>query len=509
MWGTGLMSSGLQVHLEGIHKSFPGVRALRGVNMEVRPGEVHLLAGENGSGKSTLMRILAGAERPDRGRIHLSGESTSFRRVSDAWDRGIALVSQELSLAPHLSVAENIFLGHRQTRRRWGIAWGHTARRAEVVLDRLGASIDPRRRAGDLPIDQQQLVEIARAISSDASVLILDEPTSSLNPQEVDRLFKVIQSLTPQGMAVVFITHRLSEMLAVGDRFTVLRDGLEVAHALRREVDENWLVHNMVGRELEELAQHRHRPSAASEFRVDGLTDRQGRFANVSFSVGAGEIVGFAGLAGAGRTEMLESIVGIRSRRSGRVSVSGTVVGESPRAARQAGVVLVPDDRRAKALVLPMSVSENLLLTDTPWPLRFNKRSAHSDLVETWRRRLSIRLPTPQTPISLLSGGNQQKVIVARAMRDRPRVLLMDEPTRGVDIGAKADIYELVVQFAAAGSAVVVASSEIPELLLLCHRILVFHHGTLNAELAGDTATEEQVVAAATGSLELVGTGGV
>lgn len=503
------MSSGVQVRLTGIHKSFPGVRALRGVDMEVRPGEVHLLAGENGSGKSTLMRILAGATRPDRGRIHLSGEPTSFRRVSDAWDRGIALVSQELSLAPHLSVAENIFLGHRQTRRSWGIAWRDTARRAEVVLNQLGASIDPRLRAGDLPIDQQQLVEIARAISSAASVLILDEPTSSLNPQEVTRLFDVIRSLTRQGMAVAFITHRLSEMLAVGDRFTVLRDGLDVAHALRRDVDENWLVRNMVGRELDELAQRRHDPSVGPEFKVVGLTDRQGRFANVSFSVDAGEIVGLAGLAGAGRTEMLETIVGVRSRRAGRVSVAGTVVGESPRAAREAGVVLVPDDRRAKALVLPMSVSENLLLTETPWPLRFNNRSAHSGLVETWRQRLSIRLPSSQTPISLLSGGNQQKVIVARAMRDRPRVLLMDEPTRGVDIGAKADIYELVVQFAAAGSAVVVASSEIPELLLLCHRILVFHHGTVNAELTGDTATEEQVVAAATGSSRLVATGHV
>ena len=499
------MPSGLQVRLEGIHKSFPGVRALRGVDMEVSPGEVHLLAGENGSGKSTLMRILAGAERPDRGRIYVAGGSTTFRRVSDAWNRGIALVSQELSLAPHLSVAENIFLGHRQARRPWGIAWRETARRAEAVLGRLGASIDPRRRAGDLPIDQQQLVEIARAISSDARVLILDEPTSSLNPQEVGRLFEVIQSLTGQGMAVVFITHRLSEMLAFGDRFTVLRDGLDVAHARRPEVDENWLVRNMVGRELDELAPRGNPPSPGPEFRVDGLTDRQGRFTDVSFSVGAGEIVGLAGLAGAGRTELLEAIVGIRSRRSGQVSVAGTVVGGSPRAAREAGVVLVPDDRRAKALVLPMSVSENLLLTNTPWPLRFNSRSAHSDVVETWRQRLSIRLPNPQTPISLLSGGNQQKVIVARAMRDRPRVLLMDEPTRGVDVGAKADIYELVVRFAAAGSAVVVASSEIPELLLLCHRILVFHHGVLNAELAGDTATEEQVVAAATGS-ELAGT---
>ena len=503
------MPASLPVRLEGIHKSFPGVRALRGVNMEVRPGEVHLLAGENGSGKSTLMRVLAGAERPDRGRIHLAGEPTNFRRVSDAWNRGIALVSQELSLAPHLSVAENIFLGHRQTRRPWGIAWGDTARRAEGVLERLGADIDPRGRTGDLAIDQQQLVEIARALSSDARVLILDEPTSSLNPQEVARLFEVIRSLTRQGMAVVFITHRLSEMLTVGDRFTVLRDGLNVAHGLRSEVDEGWLVRNMVGRELQQLTQHRHDPPDSTVLEVDGLTDRQGKFANVSFSVRAGEIVGLAGLAGAGRTELLETLVGIRGRRGGRVSVAGSLVGESPRAAREAGVVLVPDDRRAKALVMPMSVSENLFLTDTPWPLRFNNRRAKSDLVETWKQRLSIRLPTPQTPISLLSGGNQQKVIVARAMRHRPQVLLMDEPTRGVDIGAKADIYELVVQFATAGSAVVLASSEIPELLLLCHRILVFHHGTLTAELAGDTADEEQVVAAATGSSELIGSGHV
>ena len=503
------MSSGLHIHLEGIFKSFPGVRALRGVDMQIRPGEVHLLAGENGSGKSTLMRILAGADRPDRGRLYVSGQPTSFRRVSDAWDRGIALVSQELSLAPHLSVAENIFLGHRHTRRAWGIAWRDTARRASGVLTRLHADIDPRGRAGQLPIDQQQLVEIARALSSDARVLILDEPTSSLNPQEVARLFEVIRSLTQQGMAVVFISHRLSEMLAIGDRFTVLRDGLDVAHAPRGDVDERWLVRSMVGRELNELAQHRPPPAAGAELRVAGLADRQGRFADVSFSVGAGEIVGLAGLAGAGRTELLETIVGLRSRRSGHVSAAGSIIGESPRAARQAGVVLVPDDRRAKALVMPMSVSENLLLTETPLPLRFNNRSAHADLVENWKQRLSIRLPSPQTPISLLSGGNQQKVIVARAMRNRPRVLLMDEPTRGVDIGAKADIYELVLQFAAAGSAVVVASSEIPELLLLCHRILVFHSGTLNAELAGEEATEEQVVSAAAGSSQLVGTGHV
>ena len=503
------MSSGLQVHLKGIHKSFPGVRALRGVDMEIRPGEVHLLAGENGSGKSTLMRVLAGAERPDRGRVYLDGGPTNFRRVSDAWNRGIALVSQELSLAPHLPVAENIFLGHRQTRRPWGIAWRDTARRAEGVLDRLRADIDPRRRTGDLAIDQQQLVEIARALSSDARVLILDEPTSSLSPQEVARLFEVIRSLTAEGMAVVFITHRLSEMLAIGDQFTVLRDGFNVAHAPRRDVSENWLVRNMVGRELQQVAQRVHDLPNDTVLEIDGLGDRLGKFANVSFSVRAGEIVGLAGLAGAGRTELLEAIVGVRSRRAGQVSVTGNVVGDSPRAAREAGVVLVPDDRRSKALVMPMSVSENLFLTDTDWPLRFNHRGRQSGIAETWTRRLSIRLPTPQTPISLLSGGNQQKVIVARAMRGRPRVLLMDEPTRGVDIGAKADIYQLVMQFATEGSAVVLASSEIPELLLLCHRILVFHHGSLVAQLAGDSADEEQVVAAATGSSELVGSGHV
>ena len=503
------MSSGLQVHLKGIHKSFPGVRALRGVDMEIRPGEVHLLAGENGSGKSTLMRVLAGVERPDRGRVYLDGAPTNFRRVSDAWNRGIALVSQELSLAPHLPVAENIFLGHRQTRRPWGIAWRDTARRAEGVLDRLRADIDPRHRTGDLTTGQQQLVEIARALSSDARVLILDEPTSSLSPQEVARLFEVIRSLTAEGMAVVFITHRLSEMLAIGDRFTVLRDGFNVAHGLRRDVSENWLVRNMVGRELQQVAQRAHDLPNDTVLEVDGLDDRHGRFADVSFSVRAGEIVGLAGLAGAGRTELLEAVVGIRGRRSGQVSVAGNVVGDSPRAVREAGVVLVPDDRRSKALVMPMSVSENLFLTDTPWPLRFNHRGRQCGVVETWTRRLSIRLPTPQTPISLLSGGNQQKVIVARAMRGRPRVLLMDEPTRGVDIGAKADIYQLVAQFATEGSAVVLASSEIPELLLLCHRILVFHHGSLVAQLAGDSASEEQVVAAATGSSALVGSGHV
>ncbi|MEQ8719569.1 MAG: sugar ABC transporter ATP-binding protein [Acidimicrobiales bacterium] len=500
-----MSASAPSVRLEAIDKKYPGVHALRSVDLVLEPGEVHVLAGENGSGKSTLMKVLAGAERPGGGRVVLDGAPVTFRRVSDAWERGIALVSQELALAPHLSVAENIFLGHRQARRPWGIAWGETSRRAEAVLARLGVGIDPDRPAGELPIDQQQLVEIARAISSDARVLILDEPTSSLDPAEVGRLFEVVRGLVADGLIVVFISHRLREMLEIGDRFTVLRDGARVAGAPRAEVDEHWLVRNMVGRELSQLVHDRRIGPGDVVMSVDGLTDRAGRVRGISFEARAGEILGLAGIAGAGRTELLETVVGLRSRAAGSVTVDGVEVPPSPRGCRRGGVVLVPDDRRGKALVMSMSVGENLGLTDTRSPLRLNRRAAHASEFDTWKQRLAIKVPSAATPVSTLSGGNQQKVVVARAMREEPRVLLLDEPTRGVDIGAKADIYGLVADVADSGAGVVVASSEIPELLLLCDRILVFHHGVVAAELTGEDMNEEAIVAAATGMAELEG----
>jgi rhamnose transport system ATP-binding protein len=489
------------LHLTGITKVFAATVALDAVDLEMHPGEVHALVGENGSGKSTLLRIAAGAHRPTGGTIVVDGVERDYHRPADATADGIVLVTQEGSLMPDLSATENIFVGRLQ-RRRGRIHWPGMHDRAREILDQLGADVDPRRPTRTLAPDQRQLVEIARALSYDARVVLLDEPTSALDLHETERLLTAIRQLADRGISIVFVSHRLTELLDSADRFTVLRDGRLIGTRLRADVTEDWLVRAMVGRELQRLSTT---PAPAGNgapaLEVRDLRDQRGRLRDVSLQVRAGEIVGLAGLVGAGRSELLETVLGARPRAAGEVHVGGVAVGRTVRAALRSGLVLVAEDRKRQALLPDRSIHDNATLTlpVTGRGVR-RRRTRESSAADPWLTKLDVKYSTIDQPIATLSGGNQQKVLLARAMVVRPRVLMLDEPTRGIDLGAKNRIYQEVIQLAADGMAVLVASSELPELIAICHRVAVMREGRIVATLPHDEASEEAIVAAATGA---------
>ena len=485
----------------GITKHFDAVKALQGASLELHAGEVHTLAGENGSGKSTLLKILAGVIRPDDGKISVNGSEVSFSGVRDAMSHGISMVSQELSLVPHLSIAENVFLGHNQTRGKLGIDWRDTEKRAVEVLKRLNLDVNPRDEVSSIPQHQQQLVEIARAIAADTNVLLLDEPTSSLAPNEVAALFKVVRQLRDEGVAIVMISHRMSEMLEISDRFTVLRDSKFIDTSLRAGVDENWLIERMVlNKPKKAIHQEKSKTSTELVLEVKNMTDRNGAFQDISFNLFKGEIVGLAGLAGAGRTELVESIVGVRPRSSGEVIVHGQTVGHTTRASMNAGVVLVPDDRREKSTIHDMSIRDNLLLSVHGRPQKPRSKRKEEKIIADWVEKFRIKTSNPYAPISSLSGGNQQKVVIARCLVTNPKVLILDEATRGIDLGAKAEIYQILRDLAAQGLSILVVSSELSEIFEISDRVLVMHAGDLTADLDRSNIEESDVVSAATGA---------
>ena len=485
----------------GITKHFDAVKALQGASLELHAGEVHTLAGENGSGKSTLLKILAGVIRPDDGKISVNGSEVSFSGVRDAMSHGISMVSQELSLVPHLSIAENVFLGHNQTRGKLGIDWRDTEKRAVEVLKRLNLDVNPRDEVSSIPQHQQQLVEIARAIAADTNVLLLDEPTSSLAPNEVAALFKVVRQLRDEGVAIVMISHRMSEMLEISDRFTVLRDSKFIDTSLRAGVDENWLIERMVlNKPKKAIHQEKTKTSTELVLEVKNMTDRNGAFQDISFNLFKGEIVGLAGLAGAGRTELVESIVGVRPRSSGDVIVHGQTVGHTTRASMNAGVVLVPDDRREKSTIHDMSIRDNLLLSVHGRPQKPRSKKKEEKIIADWVEKFRIKTSNPYAPISSLSGGNQQKVVIARCLVTNPKVLILDEATRGIDLGAKAEIYQILRDLAAQGLSILVVSSELSEIFEISDRVLVMHAGDLTADLDRSNIEESDVVSAATGA---------
>jgi ABC-type sugar transport system ATPase subunit len=481
---------------EGMHKWYGGVHALRGVRIEVYPGEVHALVGENGSGKSTLLRILSGQISPDGGEIVFAGRRTTFRGATDALRQGIAMVTQETTLAPDLSIAENVFLGHRMARRFGMIDWRQTQRRAQDALARLGLDLNPSQLVRRLRPDQQQLIEIARALSIDARVLILDEPTSSLTEDEVAALFTIVRRLGDHGVATIFVSHRLIEVSAVADRITVLRDGLTVGGGLAGELDRPRLIQLMVGRALEDTEP----PAVDGERRADVVLRTRGvslpgAFAGVDLEVAPGEIVGLAGLVGAGRSELLESLFGLH-RVSGSLEIGGRpVLYHNPRQAIRDGLAFVPADRKLQGLVLEMSVRENLMMASTSLLARFRHPAAAKELAATRKaiEELRIRAHSTRAPVSTLSGGNQQKVVLGKWLTTEPRVLMLDEPTRGVDVGAKAEIYRLLFDAARVGIGILVSSSEIPELLTLSDRIVVMFRGRVAASLARGEATEPMI----------------
>jgi rhamnose transport system ATP-binding protein len=484
-----------------IAKSFAGVRALSGVSLEVSAGEVHALVGENGAGKSTLIRIITGAEQPDSGRLTLDGHSVASFDPSTARAFGIAAIYQQPSLFPDLTVAENIAFALERGGPWRRIDWKERLHRATALLDRVGASIDPSRLAGTLRPPEQQLVEIAKAIGAEAQIVLMDEPTASLTDAEVLRLMTVIKTLRDAGTGVIYISHRLEEVFAIADRVTVLRDGETVGTHRLADVSARQLIEMMVGRELTQLFPKRPVPLGDVALELVGLSNRVAGVRNVSLQVRHGEIVGLAGLVGCGRSELAETLFGLSPADAGDVLVSGQRVNiGSPSDAIRHGIGYVPKDRRQHGVIPEMSVAKNISIASLA-------AVSANGLVQPAREfaaageyinKLRIKTPSASTEVEDLSGGNQQKVALARWLMTGARVLLLDEPTQGVDVGAKAEIHALIGDLVEQGTAVLLISSELPELLGMCDRIAVMRAGTI-AGILPPTATAAQVMALALG----------
>ncbi len=493
-----------------IRKAFSGVEVLRGVDFALRRGEVHALVGENGAGKSTLIKVLAGVHRDHVGRIFLDGRPVRFTGPRDAEAHGIAVIHQELALVPHLSVAENIFLAREATTRLgWLNRRGMRQQAAGVLRESLGVELDVGRNVADLPIAAQQLVEIAKALSRRAQILVMDEPTSALSEAETQRLFAAIRQLRARGVGVVYITHKMDEIYALADRITVLRDGEHVGTATAAELPPERLVQWMVGRKIEQLFPRHAAAPGPERLRVEHLwlRDSAGQrwvVQDVSLHVRAGEIVGLAGLLGAGSSEVLGAVFGrYGTPPRGAIHVNGQRLDRvSPRAAIESGVALLTNDRKASGLVLPMSVLHNLSLSTLKRCRRLGMLSTARERARCgpYADRLKLRAPSLAAEVATLSGGNQQKVIFARWLLTEPKVLLLDEPTRGIDVGAKADIYALLNELTAAGLGILLITSELPELLALADRILVLHRGRIVSELSRGEATQERIMHAAMGA---------
>ena len=491
--------------LDRVSKAFGSVRALSDVSLELFAGEAHALAGENGAGKSTLIKVLAGVHHPDAGRVLLDGRPVAFAGPGNARDAGLAVIYQEPTLFPDLSVAENIFMG-RQPRRQAARGFGRIDRRAmreeaAALFARLGVALDPAAPTRGLSIADQQMIEIAKALSRRARVLIMDEPTAALTPDEVARLFDVARALRAEGAAVLFISHRLEEVFAPCQRVTILRDGHLIATSPVAEVTTDDLIRRMVGRSLSTLYPKASAPIGDIALRVSRLT-REGAFTDVSFEVRRGEIVALAGLIGAGRSEVARAVFGIDRWDAGRVELRGRPLPPgSPTAAMAGGLALVPEDRRAQGLVMDASIERNLGLTQLRALRRAGlmSRRRERNRAADWALRLQLKYARLSDAVTMLSGGNQQKVVLAKWLATDPAVLIVDEPTRGIDVGTKAEVHRLLSELAGRGLAVLMISSDLPEVLGMADRVLVMHEGRLVAEIPRAAATEETVMAAATG----------
>ncbi|MGI8748438.1 MAG: sugar ABC transporter ATP-binding protein, partial [Deinococcus sp.] len=481
------------------------VQALRGVSLDLYPGEAHALLGENGAGKSTLVKILAGVHSPDSGELSIGGQPQRFRGPGEAREAGVAIIYQEPTLFPDLSVAENVLMGRQPRAGLGGFGLGRIDTRAMnaqvgAILTDLGVQLDPARPVRGLSIADQQLVEIAKALSLRAQILVMDEPTAALTLAETDRLFRVVRSLRERGAAVLFITHRLEEVFAECQRVTVLRDGGWVSSGPTPDYTPDTVVRQMVGRDLGDL--YPHTPVAPGEVALElrGLGS-PGLFQDVSFTVRQGEILGLAGLVGAGRSEVARAIFGI-DPREGEVLVGGRVIPPlSPQAAMAAGLGLVPEDRRQQGLVMDLSIERNAnlaILGQLRRGLLMNREAEQRSALD-WTSRLRLKAHRLSDPVSRLSGGNQQKVVLAKWLATGPKVLIVDEPTRGIDVGAKAEVHRTLSERSAAGLAFLMISSDLPEVLGMADRLLVMREGRLAGELSREGASEEGVMALATG----------
>jgi ribose transport system ATP-binding protein len=487
-------NNGLPVlEVRGITKSFPGVRALKGVNLRVFPGEVHALMGENGAGKSTLMKILAGAYRPDGGEILLDGQPVHFSTPHAARAAGIGIIYQELTVAPNLTVAGNVFLGSELTRLGFIKDTAGMERRTKTVLDRLGARFSAGQRAAHLAVAEQQQLEIARALFYKSRILVMDEPTAALSDRETERLFDVVRQLRSEGLAIIYISHRMAEVYELADRLTVFRDGEYVGELERPDFSGERIIEMMVGRRVEDFYKHTKHTGTEVVLDVRNVSDFRKRVRGASFQLRKGEVLGLAGLVGAGRTELARLVFGADKRRTGEIFLRGQKLAiNRPQDAIRAGIGYVPEDRKLQGLFLQMSSGENITMNvldrcAAAGVLRFG---ALKERAESEVKALRVRTASLKSRAGGLSGGNQQKLLLGRWLEINPKVLLLDEPTRGVDVGAKSEIYTLIKKLVEQGMAVLFISSELTEIVGVCDRVLVMREGEITGEVGGQTGVE-------------------
>ena len=493
------------VEMKNIHKSFFNVQVLKGVDFDLIPGEIHALMGENGAGKSTLMKILTGIHKSNSGEILYKGEIVEYHSPKEAEKAGIAVIHQELNIIPYLTVAENMFLGKELKRHPFGILkTKEMNEKTKENLNRLGIDIDPQKEAGELSVGQQQMIEIARAIAAETEVLIMDEPTAALTDREIETLFTVINQLRREGVAIIYISHRMEEIFRMCDRITVLRDGQSIGTKITSETDFEEIVKMMVGRELGERFPERTAEIGGDRFVVEDLS-LEGIFNNISFNVRKGEILGVAGLMGAGRTEIMETIFGARKKKSGRIYMDGKELNiRKPHHAIAAGIGYITEDRKDEGLVLGLTVRENLAIPN----LKKLSKSAviqkqkEKQWTEEMIQKLRIKTSGPEQEVKSLSGGNQQKVVFGKWLGTEPKLLILDEPTRGVDVGAKKEIYSIMNELTEKGFSIIMVSSELPEILGMSDRVMVIHEGKLCAILDKKVASQEKIMEAATGGVK-------
>ena len=495
------MSTAL-LEMKEISKEFPGVKALDNVSIRVNQSEILALLGENGAGKSTLMKVLAGVHQPNNGKIYINGNQVTIQGPKHSQNLGISIIYQEFNLIPHMSVAENIFIGREPRKTKGILDRKQIKQETRKWLDRVGLNkVSPDTLIANLSVAEQQLVEIAKTLSFNSKIIIMDEPTAALNDEETNKLLTIMKELKQQGMGVIFITHRLEEVLVVADSIAVLRDGKYIGNALVKDVTKDDMVTMMVGRELTELFPEKGKPSEQVCLEVKDVSV-PGVLENINFTVKKGEILGIAGLMGSGRTELSKAIFGMYNNMTGTVKVDSKLV-KSPRGAIDAGIALVTDDRKQEGLVLGLSVYENLLLPTYRKIFKFGiqQKRKKDEIVNRWVRDLKIKVHDPKVEVRTLSGGNQQKVVLGKWLQMNPKVLILNEPTRGIDVGAKAEIYQIMKRLTEDGISIIMMSSEMPELLGLSNRILVMNEGQITAELSQNEATQEKIFYYASGGV--------
>lgn len=494
------MNKEIVLQMKDICKSFPGVKALDGACLNAYKGRVMALMGENGAGKSTLMKIMTGIYSKDSGAVFYHGHEVTFKGTKDSQEAGIAIIHQELNLIQHMSITENIFLGRELTNSFGKIDWTLMHREARSILDLLNVEDSEKTLIKDLTIGKMQMVEIAKALSQNAKLIVMDEPTDALTDKETESLFKVIKELTSEGKSIIYISHRLKEIPAICDDITVLRDGKFISEAEVKDIDENYIIEKMVGRTLSEQFPNVSVTPGAEVLKVENLCGKYVK--DASFTLKKGEILGIAGLMGAGRSELVKTIYGYYKKSSGKVFIEGQEVSiDSPESGVNHGIAYVSEDRKGDGLVLGLSVKENMTLSSLKFfssRLGLNK-NAENKSVDKYIEKFGVKTPSPNQIIKNLSGGNQQKVAIAKALLTNPKILILDEPTRGVDVGAKKEIYDVINELKKKGLSIIMISSEMPEVMGLSDRIMVIHEHKISGTLSKDEFTQEKIMRYAVG----------